>query len=423
MPPCLIRLEYTQPSSSPPPTALEDPSFLHHSATLLSHRSFIDGDRVLVELHLEHDTPLNYLPGDALALHCPNPPDLVASLLSRLQITDPDQILRVLPADSQGSQALKDTVPSHLCAPFTVRQGFLHLLDISQPPRKVFLQMLSQHASDPSERGHLARLASRSGAEEHDAFMRQHAPTLPTLLALFPSCNPPLHLLVNHLPPLLPRHYSVCSSPLVSQTKTRIVVGISRLPAQSSSDAPRYGVASRYVLDLIEGRAGQRLAVTLRRSTRFVLSPEVQHGPLLLVAAGTGITPFLAFLEDRRARLQQGESVRDCFLYYGCQNKTQSSWFDEELRTYLESGALTGLYYAFSREPTEKKQYVQDRIEENQATIAPLLVEHSGYCFVCGAHQMTSGLADTLNKILSLHANPIDVKTLTENGKYLLDVW
>lgn len=50
--------------------------------------------------------------------------------------------------------------------------------------------------------------------------------TLLELLQLFPTCRPPLGHLLSCLPPLMPRYYSVASSPLANPSTIMIVLSV-----------------------------------------------------------------------------------------------------------------------------------------------------------------------------------------------------
>ena len=80
--------------------------------------------------------------------------------------------------------------------------------------RKSLLRLLAEHCSVTAEKDRLLLLSSRSGREEYKALVEQFPPSLLDLLQLFPSCKPPLAELLDALPQLMPRLYSISSSPL-----------------------------------------------------------------------------------------------------------------------------------------------------------------------------------------------------------------
>ncbi len=81
--------------------------------------------------------------------------------------------------------------------------------------RKSLLRLLGEHCSDPAERRALLNLSSRGGKEAYDAEIKEGRPTLLDLLRRFPSAQPPLPALLDALSPLMPRMYSITSSPLL----------------------------------------------------------------------------------------------------------------------------------------------------------------------------------------------------------------
>lgn len=56
----------------------------------------------------------------------------------------------------------------------------------------------------------------------YESFVSSQRLTLPEVLELFPSCLPSLAVLLDLLPPMAPRYYSVASSPLVSADQVTV---------------------------------------------------------------------------------------------------------------------------------------------------------------------------------------------------------
>ena len=81
-------------------------------------------------------------------------------------------------------------------------------------PRKSLLRLLAEHCSDPEQKHELLRLCSRSGRGDYKAQIQEGQPSLLDLLEKFSSCSPPLDALLDALPALPPRMYSIASSPL-----------------------------------------------------------------------------------------------------------------------------------------------------------------------------------------------------------------
>ena len=101
----------------------------------------------------------------------------------------------------------------HLRAPCSVRAALTRGVDLTGPPRKSLLRLLGEHCAAPEERAALLRLCSRDGRDEYAAELALR-PSLLDLLRRFPSCRPPLPALLDALPPLAARLYSLSCSPL-----------------------------------------------------------------------------------------------------------------------------------------------------------------------------------------------------------------
>ena len=73
------------------------------------------------------------------------------------------------------------------------------------------LRVLCEHTTNADERRVLEFLVSRQGAEAYLEKIRGSNLCLLDILLTFPSCNPPIQRVVEQLPRLMPRPYSVAS--------------------------------------------------------------------------------------------------------------------------------------------------------------------------------------------------------------------
>lgn len=76
---------------------------------------------------------------------------------------------------------------------------------------------------------------------------------------------------------------------------------------------------------------------------------------MLMLAIGSGIAPFLSFIEYRQKLLDKKESSNSnnnnnkTILYFGCRHKTEDFLFKEYLEEMSKNGLLE-LHTAFSRD-------------------------------------------------------------------------
>lgn len=162
---------------------------------------------------------------------------------------------------------------------------------------------------------------------------------------------------------LQPRLYSISSSPLVNPHQVHLTVSVVRF--DNHRGTARKGVCSTYLAD---GPRHAPVPVFVQRSTHF-RPPKDPATPMIMVGPGTGIAPFLGFLDERRVRGDRGRN----WLFFGEQRQSTDFYYQEELDALQRDGLLTRLDLAFSRDQ-RTKIYVQDRIYQALRTI----VAHHG---------------------------------------------
>ena len=116
-----------------------------------------------------------------------------------------------------------------------------------------------------------------------------------------------------------------------------------------------------------------------------------------MVGPGTGIAPFRAFLQHRKAHGHKGEN----WLFFGEQRRASDFLYQEDLEEMFNDGILTRFDTAFSRDQSYKV-YVQDRMRENSAELYNWL-ERGAHFYVCGdanrmAKDVETALLETIAK-------------------------
>ena len=172
--------------------------------------------------------------------------------------------------------------------------------------------------------------------------------------------------------PLPPRAYSIASSRKEVGDEVHLTIAAVRYETHGRA---RAGVASVHVADRIKN--GAKLRVRVKPNKHFRL-PSDGATDIIMVGPGTGVAPFRAFVQERRATEAPGRS----WLFFGDRHFTHDFLYQLEWQDALEDGSLTKIDVAFSRDQPEKI-YVQDRIDQHAAEVVAWL-DGGAHFYVCG---------------------------------------
>jgi sulfite reductase (NADPH) flavoprotein alpha-component len=182
----------------------------------------------------------------------------------------------------------------------------------------------------------------------------------------------------------------------------------------------RKGVASTYVADRL--KKGQKVRVKLKPNKHFALPAPDQD--IIMVGPGTGVAPFRAFVQERRATNATGRS----WLFFGDRQFTHDFLYQIEWQDALKDGALTRMDVAFSRD-TPEKVYVQNKMWEQRRDLIAWL-DNGATFYVCGgAKHMAKDVRAMLVKAyadvkgLSAEAAEKAVSDLDRAHRYLADTY
>ncbi|HEY7669966.1 MAG TPA: flavodoxin domain-containing protein [Hyphomicrobium sp.] len=220
------------------------------------------------------------------------------------------------------------------------------------------------------------------------------------------------------LRPLPGRLYSVASSLAAHPGEAHLLVGAVRWESHGKK---RKGVASTYLAD--RRKMGDKVRVYVKPNRHFRL-PEDGSRPIMMIGAGTGVAPYRAFIEERIEQGAKGKS----WLVFGERNYTYDFLYQLEWQEHLQSGALSRIDVAFSRDQPEKI-YVQQRLWEHRADVLKW-VEDGAHIYVCGDEKGMGRDVDVmLARILADASRGDDeagrakLKELGKAGRYQRDVY
>ncbi|MFF7334349.1 molybdopterin-dependent oxidoreductase [Streptomyces sp. NPDC008150] len=217
---------------------------------------------------------------------------------------------------------------------------------------------------------------------------------------------------------LRPRLYSISSSPLTDPHQVSLTVSVVRY--ENRDGRPRQGVCSPFLAD---SAPGTPVPVHVQSAPHF-RPPADSATPMVMVGPGTGVAPFLGFLDERRARGDRGPN----WLFFGEQHRATDFYHERELTRFVADGTLARLDTAFSRDQ-RAKVYVQDRLREHGHRLWAWL-QDGAHFYVCGdASRMARDVDRALRDVAVTHggldetAAAAYVKQLAADKRYVRDVY
>ncbi|RJE23673.1 hypothetical protein PHISCL_04009 [Aspergillus sclerotialis] len=389
-----------------------------HSRELLSST---DRHCLHLELDMNEHPQLGYKTGDHLAIWPGNTDAEVDILLQVLDLVDQ----RHTPISIK---SLDPTVKIPIPTPTTYEALFRHYLEIGAPPNRDSISGLAQFAPTEAAKAFLLRLGKDKDAYA-DFINRTHVTLGRILQITCPSekwSSLPLAYLVETLPPMKPRYYSISSSSITSPRTPSITVSVSQTPTAQNPAEVIYGVTSNYLLSLTNQIASNQ--------------PNSQGPAYSLDGPNNALQGGKVFAHIRRSKFKLpaqssyplimiGKPVGEMILFFGCRHPNEDFIYRTELEEMER--ALAGklrIITAFSRVEGQPRVYVQDRVLENSSDIVRFLHSDSTL-YICGraamAREVEKAVGDVVRKANEWTEEEVDswTKTIKRQRKWQEDVW
>ncbi len=344
-----------------------------------------------VEFSLE-GSGLSYEVGDALGVYPENPASVV------------DEIIAGLPFKA-------GEVPTSTGEEVSLREALIRHYDIGNI-NKALIQKWQSRSGSP----YLRSLVEADDKKEWEDFCWGR--DLIDLVLNYPADFTDGEDFVSVLKKLQPRLYSIASSPKAHPGEVHLCVGIVRYDSQGRK---RGGICSTFLGDRLNGDT--KPGVYLHYNNAFRL-PEDGNVPVIMVGPGTGIAPFRAFLEERKATGSKGKN----WLFFGNPYQASDFLYKDELEAFQKDGTLTRMDLAWSRDQKDKI-YVQNLMVKEGAEFWKWLEEGAAF-YVCGdASRMAKDVDAALHTLIREHGKLTEeqateyVAKLKKDKRYLRDVY
>ncbi len=380
--------------------------------TIVENTQLVSSGLGQAKTNVRVDLPdgIDYQTGDHLTVMADNPPEVVDTVLAQLGI---DAGLRLAINPRRSSRRL-----IALDREVSARELLTHFVELRKPVTSSQLRSLAAANSNPSERQRLNELA-----ETPDGC------PLSVLECLdeYPACVLTGAELLELLDPMVPRHYSIASSSMLSPRTVGLVVSVLDAPARSGHGLFK-GVASNYLATVHPGQVIRARVDPARQAFRAGADPAKN---VILVSAGTGVAPFLGFLGDRLAAQRAGAPVRPALCFFGVRDPEVDYIFRDRFEQ-AEAIGIVQMHPAFSRAPQDGVHYVQDRIAADADEVWNLLSDPAKdtHVYVCGdGARMAPAVRGSFLDIYRARTGADDRRArdwlngLIESDHYVEDVW
>ncbi len=342
--------------------------------------------------------PLTFQPGDSIAIYPQNDPLLIDHLINAMR--------------GRGNEMITDPRSGKN---LSLREFLTHKANLARLTSS-FLKLFYAYEPSHDKKNRLGHLLEPSNRPLLIQYLSSHDPL--DLFREYQETTVPLQELCSQFGPILPRFYSVASSPSVYKEEAHLTVALFSFTHQGEQ---RYGVGSHFLCSLAIPRETSFLSY-VQPATHFHL-PADDATPIILVGPGTGIAPYRAFLQERIARRAPGKN----WLFFGERNRAFDYLYEEEIEGWKKKGQLK-LDLAFSRDQQEKI-YVQHKMLEHAKELFHWL-ESGAIFYVCGdAHHMAKDVDHALHTLVKQEAGLNElgakayVKALRASKRYLADVY
>lgn len=347
-----------------------------YTGTLISHINLNDRGSNKETYHIEIEAEdIQYLPGDSLGIVPPNDEILVR------------KIIEITGTDADFNIDYKNQLVS-------VGQLLRTKLNIIYLPERVVKKYASIVDQDiPETKMDLLDLLKIYPVKDTNQFLE----------------------VVNILESIAPRLYSIASSPLAHPGEVHITVARNTFKIDNQL---KYGLGSNFLASL----KNKEINFYIHPNHSFRLPDEDKN--IIMIGPGTGIAPFRSFIAERDSSGASGKN----WLFFGEQHFVTDFLYQTEIQNWVETGVLTKVTTAFSRDQNEKI-YVQNRMMENKRELYDWL-ETGSYLYICGTKDpMSFDVEKTLLNIIMEEGERSYIEALTyldnlkEDGRYILDVY
>lgn len=315
---------------------------------------------------------MSYSPGDVILIYPRHPKEVVDRAAELFGLRDAlDEVVSfTVPGSYDNTQTInlqsaaefpKPPFPT----PTSIRTILTCFLSIESVPSYNQFIEVAQHAAwkDIDAINTVVGWNNLHSPELYNSWQQKTRTNWMELFQMIPSLkNAPRNTLLQSINVMHPRYYSIASASSVSPKLIGIKVAVQTY--KSRDGHLRTGLCSGFL---------QALEVSSQVDFRLVKTPNFRlplscTSPVICVSIGSGFAPFRGFVQERVFRMAEAMEMRHSIewgpfiVIQGCCTMADNLLFFDELDAARSTGAISNVYFAYSRSLEHPKQYVQDII-------------------------------------------------------------
>ncbi|KAI0497053.1 hypothetical protein KFK09_023381 [Dendrobium nobile] len=404
----------------------------HCSLRMVTNKRLSKGDPSRDVRHFEFEflSPgYEYQVGDVLEI-LPSQNPIAIDAFIKLCNLDPDSYITVQPLTNYKCSFESQVNGCTNLNPIKLKTFVALTMDISSAsPRRYFFEVMSFYAKAEHEKERLQYFASAEGRDDLYQYNQKERRTVLEVLEDFPSVQMPFEWLVQLVPPLRTRKFSISSSPLAHPNQVHLTVSV--VSWTTPYKRKRHGLCSSWLAGLDPHNNREiYLPAWIHKGS---LPPPPPSLPVILIGPGTGCAPFRAFIEERVIQCESGPTAPMLF-FFGCRNQENDFLYKEFWLSHAQKqGVLSvekggGFFVAFSRDQP-RKIYVQHKMKEVRERIWSLLSSGAAIYLAGSSTKMPADVTSTLEEIIaeesgaSMESASRWLKMQERAGRFHIETW
>ena len=382
--------------------------------------SNINGSTLKIALDLDK-IDYKYKPAEDILIFPKNKEETINVVLNQLAMDKDTNFINYKILNNISENISDTSLNLPLPEGITVKEALSEYIDLSCQITKNILSKLIIYLTNVNQKKKISEILNSEENMEKFLLKRYN---ISDFIKEYDSLQLSLQDLSEILPSINPRYYTCCSSYHKNNKSIELIITL--VSWKGPNDDIRYGLTSNYFNDLYKSKSfldnDEYVNLTFKESTfKF---PEPLSNPVLMVCTGSGIAPFISFLEEIEFNNNKNNKALEkyeIYLIFGSKNKKNDFIYEKNIENFKKKGILTEYYTAFSRDQKEKV-YVQDILEKEfnkEKKLKELIIDKGMKIYICGSSSMGNAVIKKIGDIIGED----NKEKMFKNNQIMSETW